>query len=112
MELQRQVLDAMNYVLYEQLKYKGNEGDYYNSLNSYIRQVSRSLLNKSSPPKKSLSFDSFSYINAQHMSAWGKALKRQIAVTCSVFTFCIFTSGVLRLLWFYVLKNRVVFCTA
>ncbi|XP_060105610.1 F-box only protein 21 isoform X1 [Heteronotia binoei] len=38
-ELQRQVLDAMNYVLYEQLKYKGNEVDYYNSLNSYIRQV-------------------------------------------------------------------------
>lgn len=40
-ELQRQVLDAMNYVLYEQLKYKGNEVDYYNSLNSYIRQVKR-----------------------------------------------------------------------
>ncbi|XP_077163606.1 F-box only protein 21 [Paroedura picta] len=38
-ELQRQVLDAVNYVLYEQLKYKGNEVDYYNSLNSYIRQV-------------------------------------------------------------------------
>ncbi|XP_020669260.3 F-box only protein 21 isoform X2 [Pogona vitticeps] len=38
-ELQRQVLDAINYVLYEQLKYKGNEVDYYNSLNSYIRQV-------------------------------------------------------------------------
>lgn len=39
MELQRQVLDAMNCVLYEQLKYKGNELDYYNSLNSYIHQV-------------------------------------------------------------------------
>lgn len=38
-ELQRQVLDAMNCVLYEQLKYKGNEMDYYNSLNSYIHQV-------------------------------------------------------------------------
>uniref|UniRef100_A0A8D0L964 F-box protein 21 n=1 Tax=Sphenodon punctatus TaxID=8508 RepID=A0A8D0L964_SPHPU len=38
-ELQRQVLDAMNCVLYEQLKYKGNEIDYYNSLNSYIHQV-------------------------------------------------------------------------
>uniref|UniRef100_A0A8C3V868 F-box protein 21 n=37 Tax=Passeriformes TaxID=9126 RepID=A0A8C3V868_CATUS len=38
-ELQRQVLDAMNCVLYEQLKYKGNELDYYNSLNSYIHQV-------------------------------------------------------------------------
>lgn len=29
----------MNCVLYEQLKYKGNELDYYNSLNSYIHQV-------------------------------------------------------------------------
>ncbi|XP_044304805.1 F-box only protein 21 isoform X1 [Varanus komodoensis] len=38
-DLQRQVLEALNYVLYEQLKYKGNEVDYYNSLNSYIRQV-------------------------------------------------------------------------
>nr|XP_042699125.1 F-box only protein 21 isoform X3 [Chrysemys picta bellii] len=38
-EFQRQVLDAMNCVLYEQLKYKGNEMDYYNSLNSYIHQV-------------------------------------------------------------------------
>ncbi|XP_074868937.1 F-box only protein 21 isoform X2 [Carettochelys insculpta] len=39
LEFQRQVLDAMNCVLYEQLKYKGNEMDYYNSLNSYIHQV-------------------------------------------------------------------------
>ncbi|XP_050780100.1 F-box only protein 21 isoform X3 [Gopherus flavomarginatus] len=38
-EFQRQVLDAMNCVLYEQLKYKGNEMDYYNSLNSFIHQV-------------------------------------------------------------------------
>ncbi|XP_065424373.1 F-box only protein 21 isoform X3 [Chrysemys picta bellii] len=38
-EFQRQVLDAVNCVLYEQLKYKGNEMDYYNSLNSYIHQV-------------------------------------------------------------------------
>lgn len=53
-ELQRQVLDAMNYVLYEQLKYKGNEVDYYNSLNSYIRQVSRSALNKLDPKKELL----------------------------------------------------------
>ncbi|EMP24404.1 F-box only protein 21 [Chelonia mydas] len=39
-EFQRQVLDAVNCVLYEQLKYKGNEMDYYNSLNSYIHQAS------------------------------------------------------------------------
>nr|XP_014351543.1 PREDICTED: F-box only protein 21 isoform X1 [Latimeria chalumnae] len=38
-ELQRQVLDAINCVLYEQLKFKGNETDYYNPLNSYIHQV-------------------------------------------------------------------------
>ncbi|XP_047237087.1 F-box only protein 21 [Girardinichthys multiradiatus] len=38
-ELQRQVLWAMNAVLYEQLQYKGNECDYYNPLNSYIHQV-------------------------------------------------------------------------
>ncbi|XP_026540153.1 F-box only protein 21 [Notechis scutatus] len=38
-ELQRQVLDAMNCVLYEQLKYRGNEVDYYNCQNSYIHQV-------------------------------------------------------------------------
>uniref|UniRef100_A0A8C7ZM48 F-box protein 21 n=1 Tax=Oryzias sinensis TaxID=183150 RepID=A0A8C7ZM48_9TELE len=39
LELQRQVLCALNAVLYEQLQYKGNEGDYYNPLNSYIHQV-------------------------------------------------------------------------
>uniref|UniRef100_A0A1A8RB16 F-box protein 21 n=1 Tax=Nothobranchius rachovii TaxID=451742 RepID=A0A1A8RB16_9TELE len=38
-ELQRQVLFALNSVLYEQLHYKGNECDYYNPLNSYIHQV-------------------------------------------------------------------------
>lgn len=38
-ELQRQVLWALNSVLYEQLQYKGNEFDYYNPLNSYIHQV-------------------------------------------------------------------------
>uniref|UniRef100_A0A3Q2EIB3 F-box protein 21 n=1 Tax=Cyprinodon variegatus TaxID=28743 RepID=A0A3Q2EIB3_CYPVA len=38
-ELQRQVMSALNAVLYEQLQYKGNEGDYYNPLNSYIHQV-------------------------------------------------------------------------
>lgn len=38
-ELQRQVLCALNSVLYEQLQYKGNEFDYYNPLNSYIHQV-------------------------------------------------------------------------
>ncbi|XP_029916031.1 F-box only protein 21 isoform X2 [Myripristis murdjan] len=39
LELQRQVLSAINSVLYEQLQYKGNEFDYYNPLNSYIHQV-------------------------------------------------------------------------
>ncbi|XP_010893074.2 F-box only protein 21 isoform X2 [Esox lucius] len=38
-ELQRQVVAALNVVLYEQLQYKGNECDYYNPLNSYIHQV-------------------------------------------------------------------------
>lgn len=38
-ELQRQVVYALNSVLYEQLQYKGNECDYYNPLNSYIHQV-------------------------------------------------------------------------
>lgn len=38
-ELQRQVVCALNSVLYEQLAYKGNEFDYYNPLNSYIHQV-------------------------------------------------------------------------
>ncbi|KAK7933836.1 hypothetical protein WMY93_004732 [Mugilogobius chulae] len=38
-ELQRQVLWALNSVLYEQLQFKGNEFDYYNPLNSYIHQV-------------------------------------------------------------------------
>ncbi|XP_067861814.1 F-box only protein 21 isoform X2 [Heptranchias perlo] len=41
LELQRQVLDAMNCVLYKQLKFKGNEDDYYNPMNSYIHQVLR-----------------------------------------------------------------------
>ncbi|AWP07554.1 putative F-box only protein 21 [Scophthalmus maximus] len=38
-DLQRQVVSAINSVLYEQLQYKGNEFDYYNPLNSYIHQV-------------------------------------------------------------------------
>lgn len=38
-ELQRQVLWALNSILYEQLQFKGNEFDYYNPLNSYIHQV-------------------------------------------------------------------------
>ncbi|KAG7489889.1 F-box only protein 21 isoform X2 [Solea senegalensis] len=38
-DLQRQVVCAINSVLYEQLQYKGNEFDYYNPLNSYIHQV-------------------------------------------------------------------------
>ncbi|XP_053726681.1 F-box only protein 21 isoform X1 [Synchiropus splendidus] len=39
LELQQQVVWALNSVLYEQLQYKGNEFDYYNPLNSYIHQV-------------------------------------------------------------------------
>ena len=35
-ELQSQVLDAMNHVLYDQLKFKGNRMDYYNALNLYM----------------------------------------------------------------------------
>ncbi|XP_043825539.1 F-box only protein 21 [Dromiciops gliroides] len=38
-ELQSQVLEAINYVLYDQLKYRGNRMDYYNALNLYIHQV-------------------------------------------------------------------------
>uniref|UniRef100_A0AAY4BQC8 Hemimethylated DNA-binding domain-containing protein n=1 Tax=Denticeps clupeoides TaxID=299321 RepID=A0AAY4BQC8_9TELE len=38
-ELQRQVVGALNAVLYEQLQYKGNECDFYNPMNSYIHQV-------------------------------------------------------------------------
>ncbi|XP_012671296.1 F-box only protein 21 isoform X1 [Clupea harengus] len=38
-ELQRQVICALNTVLYEQLNYTGNECDFYNPLNSYIHQV-------------------------------------------------------------------------
>ncbi|KAL0979054.1 hypothetical protein UPYG_G00179880 [Umbra pygmaea] len=38
-ELQRQVVVALNAVLYDQLQFKGNECDYYNPLNSYIHQV-------------------------------------------------------------------------
>ncbi|KAG5280664.1 hypothetical protein AALO_G00062630 [Alosa alosa] len=38
-ELQRQVICALNTVLYEQLHYTGNECDFYNPLNSYIHQV-------------------------------------------------------------------------
>ncbi|XP_067911231.1 F-box only protein 21 isoform X2 [Heterodontus francisci] len=41
LELQQQVLDAMNCVIYKQLKFKGNEDDYYNPMNSYIHQVLR-----------------------------------------------------------------------
>ena len=38
-ELQSQVLDAINYVLYDQLKFKGNRMDYYNALNLYVDQA-------------------------------------------------------------------------
>ncbi|XP_059405542.1 F-box only protein 21 isoform X2 [Carassius carassius] len=39
LEFERQVICALNAVLYDQLQYKGNERDYYNPLNSYIHQV-------------------------------------------------------------------------
>ncbi|XP_061586517.1 F-box only protein 21 [Cololabis saira] len=39
LEQQRQVVCALNAVLYEQLHFNGNEYDYYNPLNSYIHQV-------------------------------------------------------------------------
>ncbi|XP_019741245.1 F-box only protein 21 [Hippocampus comes] len=39
LELQRQVVCALNAVLYDQLQYKGDQLDYYNPLNSYIHQV-------------------------------------------------------------------------
>ena len=42
-ELQRQVICALNTVLYEQLNYTGNECDFYNPLNSYIHQVRRCI---------------------------------------------------------------------
>uniref|UniRef100_UPI00398F5992 F-box only protein 21 isoform X2 n=1 Tax=Pristiophorus japonicus TaxID=55135 RepID=UPI00398F5992 len=41
LELQQQVLDVMNCVLYKQLKFRGDEDDYYNPMNSYIHQVLR-----------------------------------------------------------------------
>lgn len=47
LDLQGQVLEAMNYVLYDQLKFKGNRMDYYNALNLYMHQVSVGLFNKS-----------------------------------------------------------------
>lgn len=43
-ELQSQVLDAINYVLYDQLKFKGNRMDYYNALNLYMHQVNVGVL--------------------------------------------------------------------
>lgn len=43
-ELQSQVLDAMNYVLYDQLKFKGNRMDYYNALNLYMHQVNMCMI--------------------------------------------------------------------
>ncbi|XP_028680421.1 F-box only protein 21 isoform X1 [Erpetoichthys calabaricus] len=39
LDLQRQVLSALNSVLFDQLQYRGNERDYYNPLNSYLHQV-------------------------------------------------------------------------
>uniref|UniRef100_UPI0035902BF6 F-box only protein 21 isoform X2 n=1 Tax=Myxine glutinosa TaxID=7769 RepID=UPI0035902BF6 len=39
--LQGQVLDALNKLLYQHLRFTGNEEDYYNPLNSYLHQVLR-----------------------------------------------------------------------
>ncbi|XP_075034618.1 F-box only protein 21 isoform X2 [Mixophyes fleayi] len=46
-DLQGQVLDALNHVLYAEMKFKGNLADFYNPLNSYIHQV---LINKTGIP--------------------------------------------------------------
>lgn len=47
LDLQGQVLEAMNYVLYDQLKFKGNRMDYYNALNLYMHQVNAGVRDKS-----------------------------------------------------------------
>ncbi|CAH2295962.1 F-box only 21 isoform X1 [Pelobates cultripes] len=39
LDLQEQVLDALNHVLFIEMKFKGNVTDFYNPLNSYIHQV-------------------------------------------------------------------------
>uniref|UniRef100_A0A8C5LL61 F-box protein 21 n=1 Tax=Leptobrachium leishanense TaxID=445787 RepID=A0A8C5LL61_9ANUR len=39
LDLQEQALDALNHVLFVDMKFKGNVTDYYNPLNSYIHQV-------------------------------------------------------------------------
>ncbi|KAM4808145.1 F-box only protein 21 [Rhinophrynus dorsalis] len=46
-ELQEQALDALNHVLFVELKFKGNVSDFYNPLNSYIHQV---LISKTGIP--------------------------------------------------------------
>ncbi|KAM5192516.1 F-box only protein 21 [Mantella aurantiaca] len=45
--LQGQALDALNHVLFVDMKFKGNEGDFYNPLNSYMHQV---LIDKTGIP--------------------------------------------------------------
>ncbi|XP_044146683.1 LOW QUALITY PROTEIN: F-box only protein 21 [Bufo gargarizans] len=39
LDLQGQALDALNHVLFTEMKFKGNVADFYNPLNSYIHQV-------------------------------------------------------------------------
>ncbi|KAM3937060.1 F-box only protein 21 [Leptodactylus fuscus] len=47
LDLQGQALDALNHVLFTEMKFKGNVSDFYNPLNSYIHQV---LINKTGIP--------------------------------------------------------------
>ncbi|KAM4053309.1 F-box only protein 21 [Anomaloglossus baeobatrachus] len=47
LDLQGQALDALNHVLFTEMKFKGNVADFYNPLNSYMHQV---LINKTGIP--------------------------------------------------------------
>ncbi|KAM8960760.1 F-box only protein 21 [Pelodytes ibericus] len=47
LDLQEQALDALNHVLFDEMKFKGNVTDFYNPLNSFIHQV---FINKTGIP--------------------------------------------------------------
>ncbi|XP_075691364.1 F-box only protein 21 isoform X2 [Rhinoderma darwinii] len=47
LDSQGQALDALNHVLFTEMKFKGNVADFYNPLNSYIHQV---LINRTGIP--------------------------------------------------------------
>ncbi|XP_053557660.1 F-box only protein 21 [Bombina bombina] len=47
LEVQEQALDALNHILFDELKFKGNVADFYNPLNSYIHKV---LISKTGIP--------------------------------------------------------------